>query len=868
MRESIEYIQSNLHLLIIGAISPLLATYFVQYLQQWWVDSWLYSLNKYLKRGEPERQGTGAKVLGGTPNPIITVLFQLFMLILFVLGILFFIFALFSMPWNNGHMLFLLLSLLALFAMVREHKPLKRDTKGLVGIISHKIKDVLPSSVNSLYNSPDEIYFATHSDKNHNVLSYEERLPILKKEDIEKERNAHIVPYYEDLKKKINDSIDKKIIDKDLFYIEGRHICDYLLQEPYSLSSIMKHISAVNESMESDNSINFIGDKIGVSGYDLNKGVLSLKIYLTDHFTFKVFKDIFLDKQYKETFQLIIRRLNFASEVEKELLVESLKFLFSSVGIDVVIYGKQANGKKGVLLALRNGKIERCRESKIHVPVNESFSKTDQLEKSDKYDLKKCVSRGIEEELGISQDLVESRCSFVFQDFSVVCDEGEIGLACYVDFSSCMPLEQARMYPGQDKYMEIKDLMVANMPKFHIDPDIYRTWFFKKTKNDAFCENWESFTPLLYQRFVLRNRRLSKGFILVINYFISVVIFLYLALVCKKMPLSQPDFIVGGGFTLIATLILSIINRIIHNIKNRKTTQKNRKYRLFKPLVPQWGGDAVVIQSTSASIDKGLFDGMYFGCIPDSKDSILIKPLNELELVNAPYCKTRKEGSKNHTEEPISFYQMRVADSLGFENKLNFREIPVFYSSSEDKLSVYLSVEFTDNNKSYCFTKGIVSPVLSFESSFTEEKVSSLSKYFSLPKSELMKFKFASLSNRLNRKEDCAPSFRPLDLFYYQNNYYWIIRANRFDDNNVNVVNVLKETNIYSEFVEPLIQSAAFLLTGQSTDVINALVRFISHKKNRNKISALDIYALQLALIREDKQEDSLVLVQTKPPFK
>lgn len=860
MWQFFHYLQDHLTLSIISAISPFIAAYIVQYILQWREDSWLYSLNKYLKQGSDTK---GAKY---TSKPIITELFQLLMIVLFVAGILLFVFKLATAPWRIGNLLFLLISLFALFAMIWEHRPLKKDTKGLVGILSHKIKDVLPSSLNTKLdsvdgNSIDSIYFAEHRGQNDEDLSYEERLPILEENRIKEIRNKRIVPYYESLKERINELVEKKTVNKELFYIEECHICDYLLQKPYSLSSIMDHIIAVNQSMESDNSINFIGDKIGVSGYVLNKGVLSLKIYLTDHFTFKVFKDIFLDKKYKEEFQIIIRRLNYASEREKELLVETLKFLFSSIGIDIVIYGKKADGRKGVLLALRNGDIERCRESKIHVPVNESFSKTDQQEKSDKYDLRKCVSRGIEEELGISQDLVESKCSFVFQDFSVVCDEGEIGLACYVDFTACMPLEQARMYPGQDKYMEIKDLIVSEMPAFYADADKYCKWFFRITESDAFCTNWESFTPLLYQRFILRNRRLPGVVILAINYFVSVAVFLYLALVCKILPFAQPDFIVGGVFTLVLGLIISIVI-------NAKNTQKNSIYRLFKPLVQQWGGDATVIQSTSTSIDKGLFDGMYFGCIQDSNDSNLIKSLNELELVNAPFCKTRREGAKNHTEEPISFYQMRVSDSSSLEKKLFFREIPVFYSSSEDKLSVYFSVIFTEKDKRYFFTKELVPPVLNFDSSFSEEKASSLSKYFSIPKSELMKYKIASLSSSFNIEERSAPSFRPLDLFYYQNNYHWIVRSGRFDVNNVNVVNIGRGTNIYTEFVARLNQNAEFLLTGQSTDVINALVKFITHRENRNKITSLDIYALQLALIREDNQDNSLLLVQKEPKLK
>lgn len=838
------YIQNNWALLIISALSPILAAYLVDLMRKWRENSWLYSLNKYLK--------LGANANRINSNPFVTELIQLFLLFVFMAGFLTFFYYALKQPWNNVYYLLLVLSVVSCVMMMWEHRPMKRDTKGLVGILSHNVKDVVPSRVDSSGNS--DIFFATHE------LSYELRRPIYDEACISDIWERKIVAYYRELKTTINCEIEKKRVDKNLFYIEGRHICDYFPDEVYSISNLKTHISLVANSMQFDNSISFIGDKIGISGYELTKGILNLKIYLTDHFTFKVFKSIFLDRKYKESFQVIIRRINYATEREKELLVETLKFLFSSVGIDIVIHGRQANGKKGVLLALRNGGIERCNESKIHVPVNESFSKTDQQENSEIYDLRKCVTRGIEEELGISQDLIDSRCKFVFQDFAVVCDEGEIGLACYVDLSGCMPLEQARMYPGQDKYMEIKNLIVVDMPRFHVNADIYRNWFYQRTNNDVLCENWESFTPLLFQRFFLRTRKLSNAGLLTINYLVAVSVFLYVALLCGITPLAQPDFIVGGAITLLVGLIVSACSRSdkSHNL---------RKYRLFKPLVPQWGGDATVVQSTSSNIDKGLFEGMYFGCVTEPSVN-LTKSLTELELIAPPYCKTRKEGVKNHTEVPISFYKMRVSDSINRDKKLIFREVPVAFDAN-DTLSVWLSVGFVNSRREYSFTKQIEAPVLKFEDGFKEEDLQSLCKYFSMSQEELKRYKIARITESLNKEESKCSAYRLLDMFLYQNNYYWIVRPNSLLGlSAASVVSVNKETDLFSDYIASLKEGKEFLLTGKSQDVISSLVRFISHKENRNRITALDIYALQLALIRYEYKQDNLVLAQIEPPYK
>lgn len=56
------------------------------------------------------------------------------------------------------------------------------------------------------------------------------------------------------------------------------------------MENVYNAIIQVQSDITQDGSIRFIGDKVGIRGYKLEKGELLLDIYETDHFTFKVFK--------------------------------------------------------------------------------------------------------------------------------------------------------------------------------------------------------------------------------------------------------------------------------------------------------------------------------------------------------------------------------------------------------------------------------------------------------------------------------------------------------------------------------------------------------------------------------------------------
>jgi hypothetical protein len=57
-------------------------------------------------------------------------------------------------------------------------------------------------------------------------------------------------------------------------------------------------------------------------------------------------------------------------------------------------------------------------------------------------------------------------------------------------------------------------------------------------------------------------------------------------------------------------------------------------------------------------------------------------------------------------------------------------------------------------------------------------------------------------------------------------------------------------------------EDTEYILEGNAENVINALVKFINKHENRGKISSIDIYALQMSLMRTGNGNESLLLVQ------
>lgn len=786
-------------------------------------------------------------------------------------------------------------------------KERRNATKGLVGILSSSFSKVAPISRpkdlgineinedernNAVVDLAASIKFATSG-------SYESRKPITDRDKIKLIHKARIDNYYKYIKDKICRECGA---DNDLFQINETgdgssiHVCDYMLKV-FSVDNICKAIKDLSDKVGNDNSIQFIGDKIGVWDYNIDKkGQLELKVYLTDHFTFHVFKKIFQSEAYKETIQDIIRRVNLATEKEKHYLIQCLKFVFSSFGVDVTISGYTTDDREAMLVSIRSKKIQREGESLLHVPVNEAFSLTDVGNGDDCFSLEKCVIRGIEEELGVPErvldpegDNKEKRAQISFFDFAIVSDRGEIGVGCHVDLTRVMPLEQIRLYPGQDKYMETEDVLIVPYPKFRWNFLDYTKLMYKSVIDDRLCYSWVSFSTMLYQRSIMRHSKVPAIFEITAEFlFATIAVFLSSLVIDGISAAENNTFIaIREAFGEIC-LIFAVYTIFALLFKPGKY-----RFSFLMPFLPQWNGDVKVIQATREITENSIAKWILFGLDNPSRQVSQECQLHDLRVYSEPYCGVRRELSNEEekirsTESPVSFYRMcsHMACASDPEHgntysKMEFRYIPyrVYYDVSEDKMDLCMDVIINNGKPSFRFTRPI--PV---ELQFKQFTALNLNK--TQDKRELLKyFNISSDEDYLYAELDVEKFlqlYRPLDLFFFKDTYYWSAMPKNLiiDNNNLTRFEVTKDTKpkqFYDDCLEAVISEGqkcakstcyTFVLTGNVNDMERFLSDFTQRvEDNRRRMNTLDIYMMQLAFIREWMENDNnFVFANTAPP--
>lgn len=756
-------------------------------------------------------------------------------------------------------------------------KVIKKDLKGLVGLLSTELKEVKDSD----NKDNDSIHFAYCSKLiNGEVfeISYDERLPFQSEEEIRIEREQVILPYYTDLEERIKKDISPKYSKYFLVPFNGKdiHICKFLLDFAYSTKSLWKAVCDVDEKMHKEHLINFVGNKVGIWNYEISGGSLTLYTYHTDHFTFHVFKEIFHNEDYKDTFQLFIRRVNLVDYETRRYMVQCLKFLFSSFGIDITINTRNARGKEVMLIGLRNGAIERLGNDKLHVPVNESFSDTD-LSDNEELSPLLCVRRGIIEELGLPDSIV-NKATIKFHDFAIVSDEGEIGLSCNADFSSIILSEEMRCYPGQDKFLENKDLIEVPYPPFFWNALKYPYYFYKTTSQDILCTQWESFTPLLFQRIIVRNTSLGKIGKLFLNFFILAI---FTAIV--MLPYYDSDFNHQWEKYLATAVVTLCINVIIQLFIKALDRISKYEYSFLMPLVPQWNSDVKVYQcNDNIRRKKGgegveenfLANKLTFGISlcdwPNNKkretDEFQIS-WNNIRLKEPPHCFVRREII-GHKESPISYYQIYEDTKRTDRNKLLLHIIPFYVRHGE--ITFNINIRFDKNNKKkvyYELSKKLPeneTGSLVFKNMLNQNEIKSFSRYFGLEEDSLSLVKKSSLDKQFQNK------YIPMDLMAYQGNYYWSLYElspllHSINENEINIIN--GKTDIYNDYIKNLAGDTSLWFRCKVEDAIDLLSKFISHPENRKRISTVDIYMLQLALIRKDIGCGKLLAIKKKPKW-
>ena len=723
----------------------------------------------------------------------------------------------------------------------------KKEKLGNIGILATHFAEVKDIPKNLVHK--DYIYLLANKDDD-----YETRRPLDDKECLEKIVDDIIYKHYDHLNNKL---MQKGWMNDSLFNIEYdgkmRPMCD-VMKDIYNVDTLWKAIESVKDSIGNDGAIKFIGNKIGICGFSMegsgqNKKLL-LHVYETDHFTFKVFKYIFKDIRYNKVFRTLISHVNQAKGWEKKsMLVEAMAFLFSSMGVDILIGGRDISGRRRLLVAARNGEVESDHVSTLHIPVNESFSNTDV--DGDVYSVTTCVVRGIKEELGIPKEMIDIQ-NISFHDFAIVADEGEIGFGCYVDLSERLPLEQCRMYPGQDKFLELNNIFILPYPKFKKKPEDYEDIFYSMTGDDRFCMKWQSFATLIYQRAILRNKKTG----LIASTFFEMILLVGILLLlawglgrdCRED--IYPEIVSG----MIAIVTHLIVNKYRFFIK---------KKGLFKPFIPQWNGDCKVLQSSvdfiDDEMDKMLKDSRRFGLLmPNS--FIKVCELSDLSLLMPPFCSVRRK-SHDFSEYPISFYYMNLGHNIG-NNSLKL--IQIYFSSDNDgEVALCMNIEKKNGVvKGMRFTDEYNGKItLKFDKSFSSDEIRTYSKYYNLDETVLPKVKYATFDDVI------MDNYEFYDLFQFNNTYYWSIYVRNHSLPVGEICNIgprTKPKDIYEKYIQKSFTSNIkevesncieenfwVIFKGKKPDVERFVCEFTSRADNRNRMSELDLYTMQLFLIRK-----------------
>lgn len=736
-----------------------------------------------------------------------------------------------------------------------------RQHKGLVGVIAITIKKVSSVVMSNRGSGLNEIYFADKNGDYYMRNTHLDESEILKQieiinkhyqyiESVIKETHNKISPIFI-YEEKCKDEIQEKLITQKFLEI-------------YSLFNIKEYIKKVNDEMAENNAIHFVGDKIGISDFQIVDGDLQLAAYKTDHFTWQVFKEIF--KANKSFFQEIILRVNSATQAEQRILVQCLAFLFSSFGIDIMVESLNCKGQKNLIISSRSGRIEKNKEASLHVSVNETFSRTDNVGESDThYNLYTCVKRGIQEEIGIPEDEIKDEM-IVFQDFAIVTDEGEIGLSCYVNLSKLMPIEQILMYPGQDKFLENEEFLV--LPYFTVNhlelikstgSKKFMHQFYLKTMNDRFNMPWMSFTPLLISRVMIRNFEYNWK-IQTILY----VVFWGSVWGINVLFFSSPPF----------EEILEKIWGIIGNAISLVYLNYNRgfDYKSIQPFVSQWYGNAKAIQLVGSK-DRTDNSGIEFNINEELsiEDEIL---LSELEMTQDPKCEVRiKRNEYSYSEKPVSFFYLRKRGKEKRTAQLHFKEVNIESNQIDTTVGISFEYEYDEFIDNYKIKK----------ISFIKEIPVLLNTVRCKENSKI----------KLEMTSDFSDRFFIQDLFFYKDDYHWscVSRSGIHIEDKADLKFILSndsrnlkqisKKNIYEEvesYIEektkgekeerdeqqketlnnnvetdskkPMSGQVYVLIKGQNVYIQRWLVDFVSIFNNKRRISELDKYMLQLYLIR------------------
>ena len=573
---------------------------------------------------------------------------------------------------------------------------------------------------------------------------------------------------------------DKELIDIPQEILSPADL-NYILDVVLTQENIQRIFDDLNKKRKrNDPEIAFIGNKIGLYEYKIKGDKMEWKCYKSDHFTWKIFKELYLienipgqDIAPRQFFDELCIRLEKNKHIDKyrNVLMHTLCYLFSSMGIDLLLIGKNNQRRTCCLASLRSAKIDKSHITRIHVSVDESFSDTDQII-GGVYSVEEWVYRGIEEEIGIPIEKLKSnshrkwnRTKIKYTDFSIVLGYGEIGLSGMVNVDN---IEECLFYPGMDKSLESDGMFLIPMPSFRylistICSPVHgvQKYVASHVDNPMALFPWVEFAPPIYYRSLLRKLKFN----------ISLRTFLLYNPIISSLFASLYNLYKNGNcsmnmnFTLLIHLAcISLV--FLDYLRQRITT--------ISMWVPLWNGNVTILQSTGRIVstkEQNTNNGLFM----KTKASLGTKiPINDIWLKESPLCSVRR--SLGRDEAPISFYNVcpnPLKKDL-HDHKLKF--LSIYY---EDNCIYYYSIFIKNKSKdrqtciTYSFDFGMYLPKTEYlEFNKTLDKLDinqyALSCYFKMNNLNENGYSFCNML-----PENVTKEYQLYDLFKYKNSFYW-----------------------------------------------------------------------------------------------
>ena len=191
----------------------------------------------------------------------------------------------------------------------------------------------------------------------------------------------------------------------------------------------------------------------------VERPVLTIEFFTTDYFTHRVMKDV-CRQLVKENNRFITNELDFMN-------LRYTRIFFTSLGINLMLVEDELKPEREVILSTRSNNAaktelssEHDKEIKYSASVIEGVSISDYDEYMRRVDLATAAFRGLSEELGVDQHLIQTN-KLRFYDFFINMNNLEMGLSCSVELKGNIDItNDVIKCHGKDELLEIEDKKV------------------------------------------------------------------------------------------------------------------------------------------------------------------------------------------------------------------------------------------------------------------------------------------------------------------------------------------------------------------------------------------------------------------------